>query len=162
AAAASALSAALLRWGAGFVEVRSPEHAAEYTAQCAAAVATSRKRRVPSRFKVPGVRCQSLPQNPDDRLRITWVSQLMQIPGVSEEVAKAVAGRHPTPAALLEAVAAAASGGESVDAAVADAFLADLEYPIRGKKGTRRLGPVVSRRIFALFHPGVLPEHVLV
>lgn len=43
-----------------------------------------------------------------------------------------------------------------------DDFLADLEYPVRGRKGTRRLGPTVSRRLFALFHPNTPPEHVLV
>eukprot|EP00435_Cladocopium_sp_Y103_P019508 s2655_g4.t1 len=37
--------------------------------------------------------------------------------------------------------------------ATADRFLSDLELPIRGKKGTRRLGPVLSRRLFTLFHP---------
>ena len=82
----------------------------------------------------------------------------MQIPGVSEEVAKAVAGRHPSPGALLEAVEAAAA---PPGAQRAERFLADLELPIRGGRGTRRLGPVVSRRIFELFSPGATPDHVL-
>lgn len=157
---AAALSTALLRWGVGFVEVRSAEHAAEYAAQCASAIVIAKKRRVPSRFKVAGVRCLTLPKD-HDRLLVTWVSQLMQIPGVSEEIAKAVAGKHPSPSALLEAVAAA-SAAQADQAAAADSFLSNMEYPIRGKKGTRRLGPVVSRRIFSLFHPAATPEHVLV
>lgn len=163
---AGSLAEALLRWGAGFVEVRSAEQAAVYTAQCAASVAVSKKRRVPSRFKVAGARCQTLPRDPEDRLRITWVSQLMQIPGVSEEIAKAVAGRHQTPGVLLEAVAEACRGGPSSTEegsanSIADKFLSDLEIPIRGKKGTRRLGPIVSRRIFTLFHPNASSERVL-
>lgn len=167
------LSASLVRHGVGSVEVCSVEHASRYVVQCALSVAESRKRRLPSRFKVAGVRCQTLPRDPQDRLRLTWVSQLMQLAGVSEEIAKSIAGRHSSPGALMQAISDAfgASGASSSSAgargpadasALADAFLADLEFPIRGKKGTRRLGPVVSRRIFALFHPEALPEHVLV
>merc|ERR1712032_1292816 len=78
--------------------------AGEYVAQCAAAVAESRKRRVPSRFKVAGVRCQSI-RDPIDKLRISWVSQLMQIPGVSEGIAKVIAEQYTSPGSLLAAVA---------------------------------------------------------
>lgn len=173
----AALSSGLVRHGVGTVEVRDAQHGAQYVVQCASSVLESRRRRVPSRFKVAGVRCQTLPKDPQDKLRLTWVSQLMQIAGVSEEIAKVIAERHPSPLALMEAVARAgagsagsAGGREAAEAsrapvalaAAADSFLADLEYPIRGKKGTRRLGPVVSRRLFTLFHPATPPEHVLV
>jgi len=168
--AAKALIAGLL-CGLDIVELHGALEAAEYVAQCAAAVAESRKRRVPSRFKVAGVRCQTL-RDPGDKLRISWVSQLMQIPGVSEEIAKVVAERWPSPGALLGAVAragkdargAGSSSGSAigVDASIADSFLAEMEYPIRGKKCTRRIGPIVSRRVYSLFHPGVSPELVLV
>merc|ERR1712008_653461 len=94
-----------------------------------------------------------------DKLRLTWVSQLMQLPGVSEEIAKAIANVHQNPAAMLEAVAQAAERSGMV---AADSFLADLEYPIRGQKGMRRLGPMVSRRVFATFHPCSMPENQLV
>jgi len=149
------------------VEVRDIAHAAEYALQCATSIAESRRRRTPSRFKVAGVRCQTLPRDPADKLRLTWVSQLMQVPGVSEEIAKAIAGLHPTPAAMLDAVACAAggvagAGGGQGGVSQGEAFLSDLEIPIRGRKGTRRLGPVVSRRIFALFHPETPADHVLV
>lgn len=170
------LALAMVRLGVGTVEVRDCAHAAQYVVQCAAAVAECKRRRVPSRFKVPGVRCQTLPKDPQDKLRLTWVSQLMQVAGVSEEIAKAVAGRYASPSALLLAVAesaAAAAGGSAADdqgglrieapsmTEVADAFLADLEYPTRGKKGTRRLGPVVSRRLFTLFHADTPADTVL-
>lgn len=164
--AAGALARCLLREGVGAVELRDAAHAAEYAVQCALSVAESRRRRTPSRFKVAGVRCQTLPRDPTDKLRITWVSQLMQVPGVSEEIAKAIAGLHPSPGALLAAVAGAAgaqsSAGVAASAAQGEAFLANLEIPIRGKKGTRRVGPIISRRIFTLFHPDTPPEHVLV
>lgn len=148
------------------VEVRDAEHAADYVVQCALSVVESRKRRAPSRFKVPGSRCQTLPRDPTDKLRITWVSQLMQLPGVSEEMAKAICAQHPTPADLLKAVASvvSAEGGdadENASSVIAGAFLGNLEIPIRGKKGTRRLGEVVSRRVFELFHPVAQPEHLL-
>eukprot|EP00747_Dinoflagellata_sp_TGD_P179288 gnl/TRDRNA2_/TRDRNA2_29876_c0_seq1.p1 gnl/TRDRNA2_/TRDRNA2_29876_c0~~gnl/TRDRNA2_/TRDRNA2_29876_c0_seq1.p1 ORF type:complete len:307 (+),score=38.37 gnl/TRDRNA2_/TRDRNA2_29876_c0_seq1:40-960(+) len=164
---ATALASCLVQHGVGVVEVRDAAHAAEYLAQCAASISESRKRRVPSRFKVAGTRCQTLPQNPEDKLRITWVSQLMQVPGVSEEIAKVIAGRHPNPASLLEAVSRADPDGSSLGdggstSSVADKFLADLEYPIRGKKGTRHVGPIISRRVFALFHPATSPEHMLI
>jgi len=159
----SALAAGLVRHGLGVVELHGVPEAAEYVVQCSAAVAESRKRRVPSRFKVAGLRCQTL-RDPGDKLRISWVSQLMQIPGVSEDIAKIIAERYPSPGVLLDAVAraSASSAVAGPDALMADAFVAELEYPIRGKKSTRRIGPIVSRRVFTLFHPDVTPELVLV
>lgn len=158
---ADALAACLVEHGVGAVEVHDADNATQYVLQCAASVAERRRRRVPSRFKAAGVglaaRAGRLCSD-ENPWRLVWVSQLMQVAGVSEEIAKAVAGRHASPVALMEAAAAL---GTSATSAVADSFLADLEYPIRGKKGTRRVGPVVSRRLFALFHPATLPEHVL-
>lgn len=166
--AAPVLLKALVQHGFGVVELKDAAHASEYVVQCAAAVAESRKRRVPSRFKVAGVRCQTLGSDPADKLRIAWVSQLMQIPGVSEEIAKVIAERYPTPAAVMRATAdadpagsCAKSSGEVPPGSPAESFFADLEYPIRGKKGTRRVGPLVSRRIFTLFHPATPAEHLL-
>jgi len=162
----AALGTCLVRHGIGVVEARSVDDAACYIVQCGLSLGESKKRRLPSRFKVQGSRCQTLPRNPHDQLRLTWVSQLMQLAGVSEEIAKAVAERHATPAALMQAIEAVEAENvgpaAKVRAKVAEGFLADLEYPIRGKKGTKRLGPVVSRRIFSLFHPETTPEHVLV
>mmetsp|Transcript_127035 Transcript_127035/g.206745 ORF Transcript_127035/g.206745 Transcript_127035/m.206745 type:complete len:306 (-) Transcript_127035:45-962(-) len=167
--AAPTLLKALVQHDFGVVELKDAIHASEYVVQCATAVAESRKRRVPSRFKVAGVRCQTLGSDPADKLRIAWVSQLMQIPGVSEEIAKVVAERYPTPAAVMRAAADADPAGacaqgscEGHPGSVADGFFADLEYPIRGKKGTRRIGPIVSRRIFTLFHPATPAEHLLI
>jgi hypothetical protein len=161
----------MLQHGLDVVEVSGLLEAAEYVFQCAAAVAESRKRRVPSRFKVAGTRCQTI-RDPADKLRISWVSQLMQVPGVSEEIAKVIAQRYPSPGALLGAVAqadrdarantASLSVDSKVDDAVSEAFLAELEYPIRGKKSTRRIGPIISRRLFTLFHPTISPGFVLV
>lgn len=161
--AIAALATGLVCHGLGVVEVRGAREAAEYVAQCASAVAESRKRRMPSRFKVAGVRCQTL-RDPSEKLRISWVSQLMQVPGVSEEIAKIVAERYQSPGALLAAVASAvAEAGDASRAvtAAAEAFIAEMEYPIRGRKGTRRVGPIVSRRLFTLFHPTEPPDLVL-
>lgn len=171
--AALSLTAATMRHGLELVELHGLPQAAEYIFQCAAAVAESRKRRVPSRFKVAGLKCQTL-RDPGDKLRISWVSQLMQIPGVSEDIAKVIAERYPSPGVLLDAVAradeaqrASSSSGlaeppHGVCNATADAFLSEIEFPIRGKKSTRRIGPIVSRRVFTLFHASVAPELVLV
>lgn len=164
--AAPALLKGLVQHGLGVVELKDASHASEYVVQSAAAIAESRKRRLPSRFKVAGVRCQTLGNDPADKLRIAWVSQLMQIPGVSEEIAKVIAERYPTPAAVMRAASDADPAGTCVrstsSASLADSFFADLEYPIRGKKATRRIGPIVSRRVFTLFHPATPAEHVLV
>lgn len=149
---AAGFAASLVQHRVGFVEVRTVEQAAEYTLQCALAIAASRKRRIPSRFKIAGVKCQTLSRDPDDSLRRIWVSQLMQLPGVSEDIAKTISNRYSSPAALLKAVSSIA-GSPAVGGATGDLFLADLEYPIRGKKETRKVGPVISRRIFTLFHP---------
>jgi hypothetical protein len=154
-----ALATCLVRYDVGLVEVRNAAQSAAYVAQCAHAVTEAKRRRTPSRFKMAGARCQTLPRDTTDKLRLTWVSQLMQLPGVSEEIAKAIANVHPSPAAMLEAVAQAADRSGMV---AADSFIANLEYPIRGHKGMRRLGPVVSRRVFATFHPGSTPENMLV
>jgi hypothetical protein len=151
------LFAGLVHQGLDIVELRGEVEAVEYIVQCASAIAESRKRRVPSRFKVAGLRCQTL-RDPIDKLRISWVSQLMQIPGVSEEIAKVVAERYPSPAAILAAVAKTDS---STSNAHAEGFVSEIEYPIRGKKSTRKIGPIVSRRIFMLFHPTVAPDYVL-
>jgi len=178
---AAALAGSLVQHGVGSVEVFGVDHAAQYVLQSVSSVHECRRRRVPSRFKVAGVRCQTLPRDPQDKLRLTWVSQLMQVAGVSEEIAKAISERYPSPGLLMQAVTQVAQGrgssassvetavvpmglpptGKAAAGSVADSFLADLEYPIRGKKGTRRLGPVVSRRVFTLFHPETPPEHVL-
>ena len=84
---AVALQTSLIRHGLDIVELHGVKEAVEYVVQCVAAVAESRKRRVPSRFKVAGMRCKTL-RDSGDKLRISWVSQLMQVPGVSEEIAK--------------------------------------------------------------------------
>jgi len=164
---AEALARCLVAHGVGCVEVGDADHAAGYVVQCAASIAEARKRRTPSRFKVAGTKCQTLPRDEQDKVRITWVSQLMQVAGVSEEIAKSIAGHHPSPGAMIQAVAGASAAkgtGEVADvsSSVAENFLADLEYPIRGKKGTRRLGPIISRRLFTLFHPGIPPEYLLI
>lgn len=157
---AIAMASCAVRRNVGIVDVHDAAHAAEYVAQCANAITESKKRRMPSRFKVAGVECKSLPRS--DKLRVAWVSQLMQVAGVSEEIAKVVASRYPSPASLLDAVAkadprgaCAAPTAAAASMAAAESFLADLEYPIRGKKSTRRMGPILSRRIFMLFHPCV-------
>lgn len=164
-AVVGSLAACLIHHHVAVVEVGSHVHAANYVAQSAAAIAESKRRRLPSRFKVVGSRCQTLPRDKGDSLRITWVSQLMQVPGVSEEIAKAIAERHPSPGSLLQTVMELDSTGASLrspDVHPASGFLADLEYPIRGKKGTRRIGPIVSRRIFAMFHAMTPPDHTLI
>lgn len=151
---AELLAEVLVSLGWNTVEVRTPQQAAMYAINCAEAVVKSRGRTLPSRFKVQGVRCQTVPKDPDDRLANTWVSQLMQVQGMSEEMAKVVAERFSSPFAMMEAISVAAqSAPEGKQEATADRFLSDLELPIRGKKGTRRLGPVLSRRLFTLFHP---------
>jgi len=155
----SSLATCLVRHDAGLVEVQNAVQSAAYVVQCANAVAEAKRRRTPSRFKMAGARCQTLPRDTTDKLRLTWVSQLMQLPGISEEIAKAIANVHQSPAAMLEAVAQAA---DRMGMVAADSFIADLEYPIRGHKGMRRLGPMVSRRVFATFHPGSTPEKMLV
>ena len=65
--------------------------------------------------QVPGARCQTVPKDPQDksrssnafsltpRLANTWVSQLMQVQGMSEEMAKVVAERYKSPFAMMEA-----------------------------------------------------------
>jgi len=151
---AELLAQALVTMGCNTVEVRTPEQAALYALNCVEAVQKSRGKTLPSRFKVQGVRCQTIPKDPDDRLGNVWVSQLMQVQGMSEEMAKVVAERFASPFSMMEAISAAAQeAAEGTEGDTADRFIADLELPIRGKKGTRRLGPVLSRRLFTLFHP---------
>eukprot|EP00913_Durusdinium_trenchii_P017206 g16179.t1 len=92
--AAECLTEALLTLQMDFVEVRDwadrmrnqPPLAAAYAVQCAESVAKSRGRALPSRFKVAGAKCQTLPKDPSDRLATTWVSQLMQVQGMSEDL----------------------------------------------------------------------------
>merc|ERR1711988_2087022 len=125
--------------------------AAEYLIQCGTAICESRKRRMPSRFKVAGSRCQTLPSGAEDKMRVAWVSQLMQIPGVSEEIAKVIAERYPSPAAIMKAVEETNLPGTEASVSAtssAEGLFAELEYPIRGKKSMRRVGPIVSRRIY--------------
>jgi len=161
---AASFASCLIDHGVGTVELRDIAHISEYIAQCASAIAESRKRRVPSRFKVAGARCQTLPSGPGEKMRVAWVSQLMQIPGVSEEIAKVIADQYASPAALLQAIGqvdpvGTEAGGQA--GGLADSFLAELEFPIRGKKSMRRVGPVVSRRIFTMFNPAVSAQQVL-
>ncbi|CAK9067058.1 unnamed protein product, partial [Durusdinium trenchii] len=118
--AAECLTEALLTLQMDFVEVRSAPLAAAYAVQCAESVAKSRGRALPSRFKVAGAKCQTLPKDPSDRLATTWVSQLMQVQGMSEEIAKVVAERFNSPFAFMEAVEATCSAHPEVVSTLGD------------------------------------------
>lgn len=144
----------LLRCSINCVETFSAHAAAEYVLQCTSAVLESRKRKFPSRFKTEGERCQTVPKTQENQRLITWVSMLMQVPSVSEEIAKVIAKRHSSPAAMLAAV----NGTPPAKSG----FLEDLEYPIRGQKSTRRVGPVISRRLHSLFSANIQESDVLV
>merc|ERR1719316_2525239 len=148
------LARCLVKSHVNCVEVSTADGGAGYILQCASAVLESRKRKFPSRFKTEGERCQTVPRRQENQQLITWISQLMQVPGVSEEVAKVIAKRHSSPAALLAAV----NGNPPAK----QEFLADLEVPIRGQKSSRRLGPVLSRRLHSLFSASVQEGEVLV
>eukprot|EP00435_Cladocopium_sp_Y103_P014625 s2655_g3.t1 len=119
---AELLAEVLVSLGWNTVEVRTPEQAAMYAINCAEAVVKSRGRTLPSRFKVQGVRCQTVPKDPDDRLANTWVSQLMQVQGMSEEMAKVVAERFSSPFAMMEAISVAAQSAP------------EEETPVEGEK----------------------------
>mmetsp|Transcript_56098 Transcript_56098/g.126191 ORF Transcript_56098/g.126191 Transcript_56098/m.126191 type:complete len:304 (-) Transcript_56098:36-947(-) len=155
----STSASCLVGHSVGVVEVADAVGAAKYVAQCVASVVESQRRRLPSRFKVAGPRCQTLSDS--DAIQKAWVSQLMQIPGVSEEAAKAVAQRHPSPAALMHAIKEECSHEPYSLQPASDSFLASLELPSRGRNDVRRLGVSLSKRICAVFQEAALPSHQL-
>lgn len=55
-------------------EVVDMDQAAQYVSQCASSVVECRRRRVPSRFKVAGVRCQTLPKDSVGRCSLSKLS----------------------------------------------------------------------------------------
>ena len=90
--------------------------------------------------------------NPFEKPFELFCRQLEQISLISGDVASAIASRYSTPMSLHCAACADGPG-----------FIADLE--IRRGAGvlqrTRRVGPETSRRLHALFTPGVDPESIL-
>lgn len=87
-----------------------------------------------------GDSCRSLSRATTCPNFVTWVSMLMEIPGMSEDTAKAVCERYRTPRAAIDA-----SRGQS------DHMFADIEIPSRGQKTARRLGPALSKKLYRIF-----------
>ncbi|KAJ2726643.1 hypothetical protein GGI07_000366 [Coemansia sp. Benny D115] len=71
----------------------------------------------------------------------TWVQALTQIPKVSQPVARSIAAAYPTPRSLLRAWSSLRTGAER------EQMLAQLTVG-----GGRRLGAVMSFRIYRFFH----------
>mmetsp|Transcript_21567 Transcript_21567/g.50286 ORF Transcript_21567/g.50286 Transcript_21567/m.50286 type:complete len:333 (-) Transcript_21567:74-1072(-) len=158
----------------GLVEVADDAGAAKYVAQCVNSVVESQRRRIPSRFKVAGPRCQTLSIDSADAVQMAWISQLMQIPGISEEVAKAIATRHKSPALLMEALVeweqecasgvllrGDGSGHPRHQKQAQETFLAAIEVPARGKREVRRIGAAISKRVCGIFHASAAPYQLL-
>eukprot|EP00397_Hematodinium_sp_SG-2012_P065630 GEMP01095935.1.p1 GENE.GEMP01095935.1~~GEMP01095935.1.p1 ORF type:complete len:242 (+),score=40.95 GEMP01095935.1:113-838(+) len=87
-----------------------------------------------------GESCRSLSRATTDPDYVTWVSMLMEMPGMSEETAKAVCERYRTPREAVDA-----SKGQS------DLIFADIEIPTRGQNTARRLGPALSKKLYRTF-----------
>ena len=123
---------------------------------------------------IPGSTISAVPRTPDTLKRL-WQTQLLQLPGVSEEVACAVSAAFPTPSTLFaraEAEAAAAPAGAegtpggrgkgkgrastARGASKLQAELADIVVP--GRCGNRRLGEALARRILRVFVLETDPE----
>lgn len=159
------------------VDVVSYREAAVYLHLACDAILKSAKKKISTNFSVRGDTCKSVPLGDGKGERfVTWVSMLMEVPGCTEEPAKAVAERYPDVVSLLTkvreeeekaALEAAASGafikgGPSVGGrgttpakqqknAASWEFLAEIEVPQKGKKEFRRLGPVLAARICRFF-----------
>ncbi|XP_065283824.1 crossover junction endonuclease EME1 isoform X1 [Dermacentor albipictus] len=123
----------------------STEELAEYLAKFTRALAERPHREAkqsrPLQHLAPG----SLSKH--DSLRRTWQAQLEQFASVSRDVAEAIVCRYPGPKLLLQAFQACKNRAEG------ETLLADIQVR-RGAgalQSTRRVGPVVSGRIYRFF-----------
>ncbi|XP_075558291.1 methyl methanesulfonate sensitivity 4 isoform X2 [Dermacentor variabilis] len=123
----------------------STEELAEYLAKFTRALAERPHREAkqsrPLQHLAPG----SLSKH--DSLRRTWQAQLEQFASVSRDVAEAIVCRYPGPKLLLQAYQACKNRAEG------ETLLADIQVR-RGAgalQSTRRVGPIVSGRIYRFF-----------
>ncbi|KAH7943078.1 hypothetical protein HPB52_004895 [Rhipicephalus sanguineus] len=123
----------------------STEELAEYLAKFTRALAERPHREAkqsrPLQHLAPG----SLSKH--DSLRRTWQAQLEQFASVSRDVAEAIVCQYPAPKLLLQAYQACKQRAEG------ETLLADIQVR-RGAgvlQSTRRVGPVVSGRIYRFF-----------
>lgn len=165
----------MVRYGLDAVEVSSVKEAGIYVALAVEAVRKSEREKKLKLRK--GDVCRSVgilggggpgssgPAGVRGEFYVQWVSMLMEIPGVSEEIAKTVAETYPSLKKLLSdlggekgAGGASASGQVKLVSAAAGYNCAattnkleNLEIATRSKKESRRLGPVVAGRIVGFF-----------
>eukprot|EP00658_Telonema_sp_P-2_P066817 TRINITY_DN55782_c0_g1_i1.p1 TRINITY_DN55782_c0_g1~~TRINITY_DN55782_c0_g1_i1.p1 ORF type:complete len:129 (-),score=15.48 TRINITY_DN55782_c0_g1_i1:75-461(-) len=82
-----------------------------------------------------------------------WVLMLQQIPKVTEEVARAIAAKFPSWFCLMSHYF-----DTTIPACQRESALQDLQRPT-GSSENRRLGPAISKRIYAHF-TSTDPDHV--
>ena len=85
-------------------------------------------------------------------LEIAWISMLMQIPKVTEEVARAVSFAYPSFASLMGAYSDLTKSDRQKEI-----LLQDLKRT-NGNAEARRLGPALSKRIYRVFTSGLASE----
>eukprot|EP00916_Digyalum_oweni_P016215 GHVL01026608.1.p1 GENE.GHVL01026608.1~~GHVL01026608.1.p1 ORF type:complete len:273 (-),score=48.78 GHVL01026608.1:793-1611(-) len=123
------------------VEVSNHSQAVDYLCKCAEAVRESFGRKLPSRFETRGKGCTVIRKGVDRNTNEIWLSQLMQLPGVSEDVAETVAAKHPLPMSLVRMVN---------DPKAKDLYVNQMQDEIIHsslKSTSRRLGQALAERL---------------
>lgn len=131
------------------VAVSSLEEGANYVQYAVKAFADNRKSQQ-SRWHHKGPSCRSLNRTTTSTSYVTWISMLMEIPMMSEESAKAIAERYPTPREIVDACTSCGN----------DLLFADIEMPCRGQKTVRRIGPQMSKKLFQIFTATDPDQHI--
>eukprot|EP00392_Amoebophrya_sp_AT5.2_P005101 g5110.t1 len=156
------LAKGLIRYDLDVVEATSLDEAGVYVVLAVEAVFKSKTKKSTGEFHHRSEGCKSVPVNVEGvgAMFGTWCSMLMEIPGCGEEMAKVVAERWKSLPEFVKAVEEEAVAGGGAGGGVAsgkgscnavERELEELAVPIRGKNETRRLGPVLAKRIVQFF-----------
>ncbi|VWU50863.1 conserved protein, unknown function [Hepatocystis sp. ex Piliocolobus tephrosceles] len=144
----------LIKYKVDTVEMENTISLHEYIFKCCKYLYQSKTKKLSSYFKVkPTSMLNQLKKLNINEIKneeyLTWVSQLMQINGISEDISIKIADVFATPFDLIMHLKKVNN----------EEFLKDLV--ISSSYGQRKLGKALSRKIYKVFSPNAVPDNLV-